>query len=195
MLFRLASYLAILTVSAPLHSSAFRMVTYNLRYDSKPDNITPWSLRRLRVAEQLMSEGIILAGVVPEVFVEGFQEALVRQVHDLAELLGTDWGWIGIGRDDGIAAGEFSPIFFKKSEGRLISNDTFWTSNTPFDVSRFPGAGSFRICTIAYLQLKSGNRTAFTYLNTHRDDQADAQRQLAACIVRVSKLSRQTNLS
>ncbi|KAJ7750784.1 Endonuclease/exonuclease/phosphatase, partial [Mycena metata] len=109
---------------------------------------------------------------------------------------------IGIGRDDGIAAGEFSPIFFKsnfpfslrflflvrllnsyRSEIRLISNDTFWTSNTPFDVSRFPGAGSFRICTIAHLQLKSGNRTAFTYLNTHMDDRSDAQRQLAASLI------------
>lgn len=86
-----------------------RFVTYNLRYDSQPDNITvqqslatipdplvapgylrkngeqPWSLRRLRVAEHLLGEGIVLAG---------FQEALVRQVNDLAELLGSDWDWV-----------------------------------------------------------------------------------------------------
>jgi hypothetical protein len=89
--------------------SAMRFVTYNLRYDSQPDNITvqqslatipdplaapgylrkngeqPWSLRRLRVAEHLLGEGIVLAG---------FQEALVRQVNDLAELLGSDWDWV-----------------------------------------------------------------------------------------------------
>lgn len=65
----------------------------------------------------------------------GFQEALVRQVRDLAELLGSDWSWvrlnlvlipfgaihltassfkIGVGRDDGIEAGEFCPIFYRK---------------------------------------------------------------------------------
>jgi hypothetical protein len=64
----------------------------------------------------------------------GFQEALVRQVNDLAELLGSEWAWVcsmssvqclsqadeclvyvqvGVGRDDGVAAGEFSPIFYK----------------------------------------------------------------------------------
>lgn len=90
-----------------------RFVTYNLRYDAQPDNVSvqesldslpdplvapgyqrksgeqPWSLRRLRVAEHLLSEGVVLAG---------FQEALVRQVHDLAELFGEDWDWVRCGR-------------------------------------------------------------------------------------------------
>ena len=52
----------------------------------------------------------------------------------MAELLGDDWAWvrttfsiihpsrdlknltqIGVGRDDGVSAGEFNPIFYKKS--------------------------------------------------------------------------------
>ena len=45
----------------------------------------PWSVRRLRVAEQLLHEGVVLVG---------FQEALVRQVRDLAELLGPEWDWV-----------------------------------------------------------------------------------------------------
>ncbi|KAJ2979429.1 hypothetical protein NUW54_g11142 [Trametes sanguinea] len=110
-------------------SQSMRIATYNLRYDSMPDNITvqqslaslpdplqqypffgktgeqPWSTRRIKVWENLESEGVVLAG---------FQEALVRQVTDLATLLGDGWGWVGVGRDDGVAAGEFSPIFYKK---------------------------------------------------------------------------------
>ncbi|KAJ7648000.1 hypothetical protein FB45DRAFT_1020212 [Roridomyces roridus] len=86
-------------------SPPLRLATYNLRYDSRPDNITvqqsleslpdplvgpgyyrkageqPWSIRRPWVAEQLLHEGVVLVG---------FQEALVRQVRDLAELLGPD---------------------------------------------------------------------------------------------------------
>jgi hypothetical protein len=96
-------------ISQSLDTQAMRLVTYNLRYDAKPDNVTvqqsldalpdplaapgylrksgeqPWSVRRLRVAEHLLGEGIVLAG---------FQEALVRQVHDLAELFGKGWDWV-----------------------------------------------------------------------------------------------------
>ena len=108
-------------------SSSFRIASYNLRYDSKPDNITvkqtldsltdpmmqptfmdvsgeaPWSTRRIRIAQELMSEGVVLAGkydnqikilIFAHLVAQGFQEALIRQVHDLAELLGDDWGWV-----------------------------------------------------------------------------------------------------
>ncbi|KAJ6620236.1 Endonuclease/exonuclease/phosphatase [Mycena sp. CBHHK59/15] len=178
-------------------STSMRFVTYNLRYDSRPDNLTvqqsldalpdplapppylrlareqPWSLRRLRVAEHLIGEGIVLAG---------FQEALARQVHDLAELLGSDWAWVGVGRDDGVAAGEFSPVFYKKTDLTLLSYDSFWTSNTPFQPSKFPGAGSFRVCTVTHMQRNDGGKR-FTVLNTHMDDQSDAQRRLAASLI------------
>jgi hypothetical protein len=63
-----------------------RIATYNLRFDSQPDNITvqetldslgdplqepiflevtteqPWSTRRIRVAEQVLSEGVVIVG-------------------------------------------------------------------------------------------------------------------------------------
>lgn len=39
-----------------------------------------------------------------------------RQVDDMVELLGPDWDWFGVGRDDGAEAGEFSPIFFKRQD-------------------------------------------------------------------------------
>lgn len=54
--------------------------------------------------------------------------------------------------------------------------------NTPFDVSRFPGAGSLRICTAARFTHKATG-TQFSYLNTHLDDQSDAQRRLGASLI------------
>ncbi|KAK7439789.1 hypothetical protein VKT23_017364 [Stygiomarasmius scandens] len=139
-------------------------------------NERPWSTRRLRVAETLLSENIQLAG---------FQEALVRQVNDLAQLFGDEWNWIGVGRDDGVEAGEFSPIFYRTSSFILRSNSSFWLSNTPFEPSKFPGAGSFRICTVAQLTLTDapGGEKNFTVLNTHLDDQSDDQRRLAASLL------------
>jgi hypothetical protein len=68
-------------------ANAFRVATHNLRFDSMPDNITvqesiaalpdplmqpvflglsgeqPWSTRRLKIAEHILSEGVILFGV------------------------------------------------------------------------------------------------------------------------------------
>ncbi|KAG8715930.1 hypothetical protein FRC08_010014 [Ceratobasidium sp. 394] len=174
-----------------------RLTTWNLRYDSQPDNKTipdtlaslpdrlreplifypvaweerPWSLRRVGVAALLEFQAPTIIS---------FQEALVRQVQDLDQLLGDDWDWVGVGRDDGKSRGEFSPIFFKKTLVQLKSWDTFWLSNTPFEVSRYPDAGSYRICTVARLCIGGKN---LTVLNTHFDDQSDAQRRLAASLV------------
>lgn len=52
--------------------------------------------------------------------------------------------------------------------------------NTPFDVSKYPGAGSYRICTVAHLSV---GETPLTLLNTHFDDQSDAQRRLGASLI------------
>ncbi|KAI0049525.1 mannose-6-phosphatase [Auriscalpium vulgare] len=175
-----------------------RIASWNLRFDSMPDNITvqqtlaalpdpqlqpvflglsgeqPWSTRRIKVAERLLGEKIALAG---------FQEALVRQVNDLSQLLGTGFGWVGVGRDDGVVAGEFSPVFYDKSVFELLSNDTFWLSDTPFVAgSKFPGAGSVRIATATHLRIRATGKT-FAYINTHLDDQSDDQRQLGASLI------------
>ncbi|KAI1792743.1 Endonuclease/exonuclease/phosphatase [Ganoderma leucocontextum] len=183
-------------------AQSMRISSYNLRYDSMPNNITvnetlsslpdpltpptyygdkgeqPWSTRRVKVYQNLNQEGVVLAG---------FQEGLVRQVHDLATLFGDGWGWVGVGRDDGVAAGEFSPIFYKKSAIQLVSNDSFWLSDTPFEPSQYPGADTKRICTATHLILKTdhGRPVPFTYLNTHLDDRSDAQRRLSASLILV----------
>ncbi|KAL5639931.1 hypothetical protein ACGC1H_006482 [Rhizoctonia solani] len=177
--------------------TSLRLTTWNLRYDSQSDNLTiadsiaslpdrlkepepyyvdasherPWSTRRIGVAALLGFQGSSIIS---------FQEALIRQVRDLKVLLGDTWDWVGVGRDDGIERGEFSPIFFDKSVVQLKSWDTFWLTNTPFDVSKYPGAGSYRICTVARLFADGKN---FILLNTHFDDQSDAQRRLAASLI------------
>ncbi|KAJ7055524.1 Endonuclease/exonuclease/phosphatase [Mycena amicta] len=135
----------------------------------------PWSTRRLYIAEQLLSAGISLAG---------FQEPVKQQVDDLAELLGDDWAWVGDAREGGSGAydDEFNPIFYKKSKLSLISTDTFWTSLTPFKVSKYPGAGYYRICTVARFQHTDGGAT-FTLMNTHTDDGFDEQRTFAASLI------------
>jgi endonuclease/exonuclease/phosphatase family metal-dependent hydrolase len=55
--------------------------------------------------------------------------------------------------------------------------------NTPFDVSKFPGAGSLRICTAGRFTLKTPKPVNFVLLNTHLDDQSDDQRRLGASLI------------
>ena len=64
---------------------------------------------------------------------------------------------------------------------KLLSWDTFWLSNTPFEPSKYPGAGSFRACTRALFSSPQGGK--FTVLNTHLDDQSDTQRKLAGSLM------------
>ncbi|KAG8870204.1 hypothetical protein FRB97_000237 [Tulasnella sp. 331] len=181
-----------------------RLLTWNLRFDSQRDDISvketleslpdpliapkfmghkreqPWSARRIRVAQEIRGS---------RVSVIGFQEALLRQVHDLKELLGDEWDWVGVGRDDGKDRGEFGPIFFNTKHLKLEKYDTFWLSETPFKPSKFPSAGSFRIATVARLSLvdqsaQSGTEyRVFTLVNTHLDERSEGQRELGASLI------------
>ena len=56
-------------------------------------------------------------------------------------------------------------------------------SNTPFEASKYPGAGKPRICTAGYFRLKADKPVNFTVLNTHLDHRSDAQRQLGASLI------------
>lgn len=57
---------------------------------------------------------------------------------------------------------------------------------TPFDVSKYPGAGSFRICNLVHgiaHDSSSQKSIAFTHMNTHLDDQSDDQRRYGASLI------------
>lgn len=137
-------------------------------------NITeqPWSLRRLYVANDLRSHNV-------DIF--GGQELLERQVSDLSILLGTEFEWVGVGREDAKTAGEFAPIFYRKSKLKLLEWDTFWLTDTPFDVSKYPDAGSYRIATAARFRTESDK--PLTVINTHLDEQSAAQRKLGLSLI------------
>ncbi|KAK0191916.1 hypothetical protein F5146DRAFT_1188999 [Armillaria mellea] len=113
---------------------------YNLRYDSQPDTVAesifdlgnplsgdqPWSTRRLRVSEHFLSEGIVISGSS-------------MQFTDLAELFGDNWHWIGVGHNDGVEAGEYSPLFFENSHMFIVLFVFLGLCLT-----KYPGAGSFQ---------------------------------------------------
>ena len=80
----------------------------------------------------------------------------------------TDYSYAGVGRDDGKTKGEYSSIFFKKDELRLIEASTFWLSNTPEKVSVGWDAALPRICTYALFEHQESKRQ-YWHFNTHFD--------------------------
>ena len=53
------------------------------------------------------------------------------QLLDLAALLGPSYGHVGVGRDDGMQAGEYSPIFYDRRRFEVVDWKTIWLSPTP----------------------------------------------------------------
>lgn len=155
--------------------------TYNIRYDNPGDSLNNWKYRKDMVADLVKFHEYDLFGI---------QEGLFNQVSDLSKAL-PQYGHVGVGRDDGKNAGEFSAIFYRKDRLKLLQSGTFWLSGT--DISK-PNKGWDavlpRICTWAQFQDKqTGGK--FFHFNTHFDHVGVvARRESASLILRmINKLA------
>ncbi len=145
--------------AGPLHSqSMMTFLTYNIRYDNPGDGEDAWTKRRELLAGQLRFHH-------PDVF--GIQEGLHRQVEYLETQL-PDYARIGVGRDDGREAGEYSALFYRTDRFQLLRSGTFWLSETPDTVSKGWDAALPRICTWALLE-ETAMQRRFWVFNTHFD--------------------------
>lgn len=155
-----------------------RLMTYNIRFANvlPIGGEKPWSsVRRPLMAAQLDYE---LAGRPDSLLC--FQEALYQQVEDLKTDLGEDWQYYGLGRDDGVRAGEFSPIFYKPSVWELLDKETYWLSETPEKVGSVGWDAALpRIVTVAKFQHQETG-TPFVYMCTHFDHIGQIARENSA---------------
>jgi len=153
---------------------AFRTMTFNIRFDTEKDEQNRWCYRSHLVPAtiRLHSAHII-----------GFQEALRTQIDDLERSL-PEFGWVGVGRDDGKNGGEFCPIFWREDKFKCLDSGTFWLSETPSVAgSRGWGARCRRIATWARLitqDLKVAKEVFV--LNAHFDHESD-QARLESCLL------------
>ena len=189
------------TITKPNRSTIIRVESWNLRNDSMPDSDDinksisklrreipfekgikwysqseekPWSKRRIGVANEVIFNRADLFTV---------NEALARQVEDLDALL-PQMRYIGIGRDDGRAAGEFEAIYYDSRRFEVLEQDTFWMSNTPWVPTKYPGAGSIRSATVGHFR-EIATGVDFCLINIHLDEQSDAQRRLGAAMLKL----------
>ena len=138
---------AFLGVVSCNRTSEIKVMSYNIRLSSgteKADSIYHWQHRKEASLNLMHEEN-------PTVF--GLQEACPDQMDYMVENL-PEYGYIGVGRDDGKRKGEFMSIFYKKEEVEFIDGGTFWLSETPDEVSKGWDAACFRTCTWAILKKK-----------------------------------------
>ena len=155
----------LLEMLVPPGPTELSVLTCNVRYGTADDGPNAWGKRR-----ELMVAGI--KKLDPDFLC--VQEALDFQVEYLMRELGM--ASVGVGRDDGKLAGEFSAILYKSDKFAAESGSTFWFSNTP----ERPGSKTWgnttpRICTFAgFVEPKSGRR--FKVFNIHLDHQSEPSR-------------------
>jgi endonuclease/exonuclease/phosphatase family metal-dependent hydrolase len=147
-----------------------RIMTFNIRYGTANDENNSWPNRNLLVID-------VIREFAPDVL--GVQEALRFQLDEvLAEL--SDYGEIGVGRDDGVKAGEYAAILYRSDRFEVNDSGTFWFSDTP----AVPGSASWgnnvtRICTWAHLVDRTTNSGFYVY-NVHLDHESQASREQSA---------------
>jgi len=144
------------------------VMSFNIRFENPSDD-PDWPTR-LPAVERMLDQR------QPDVI--GFQEALADQVDDLAELL-EGYDWVGVGRDDGVAAGEFAPVFFRTDRFELSDHGHFWLSESPGEPSLGWDAALPRIVTWVELG-RIGSTERFRVYNTHFDHEGQIARQNSA---------------
>lgn len=153
-----------------------RLATFNVRYENEEDRgDRNWRARLLPAVKAIRA-------MQPDVF--GVQEALHGQVADLRASL-PEFGFHGIGRDDGDRAGEYSGIFFRADRFEPDRSDagTFWLSDTP----EMPGSKTWgneipRIASWLRLVDRATGR-GFYVFNTHWDHRNQPSRERAAMLL------------
>ncbi|KAL1853948.1 hypothetical protein Daus18300_011615 [Diaporthe australafricana] len=141
-----------------------RIITHNVRYatTSPTPNEELWKVRRPKLCTQLRFNTAGRSAFV------SFQEALASQVDDIQAELGPTWAHIGVGRDDGEAAGEFSPVFYQAETWKCERSKTYWLSPTPEKPSTGWDAVLPRIVTMGQFEHRQ-NGARVVVLSTHFD--------------------------
>ncbi|KAI9879461.1 MAG: hypothetical protein M1830_008508 [Pleopsidium flavum] len=168
-----------------------RVLTHNIRYATqspfKGEEL--WEVRKPRLINELRYNTLYCT----EAFI-CLQEVLHNQLMDIKYgLNGTQepprsssqvaqWTYIGVGRDDGHQAGEYSPIFYQPSVWDLEMFKTVWLSKTPETPSKGWDAASIRILTIGKFQHRETKKSVIA-MNTHLDDQGSKSRYEGAKVI------------
>ncbi|MDA3942956.1 MAG: endonuclease/exonuclease/phosphatase family protein [Bacteroidetes bacterium] len=157
---------------AGLNAQSIKVISFNIRLDAASDGLDRWDLRKKDLSDFLIGEQAVFIGL---------QEVMKNQL-DYLKLELRDYAFIGVGRDDGFEAGEFSPILYDTNRVIMLFNNTFWLSESPDSVSVGWDALLPRICTYGLFMLKANKQQLFVF-NTHFDHIGEEARLKSAELI------------
>ncbi|MCJ1447588.1 MAG: hypothetical protein MMC23_008099 [Stictis urceolatum] len=159
-------------------SLAIRLLTHNIRYAThrpfKGEEL--WHIR----APRLLNELRFNTSQIPPTFI-CLQEVLHNQLEDIIAGL-PDFNYIGVGRDDGKEAGEYSPILYRPDVWELLKFQPVWLSETPDKPSKGWDAATIRILTVGVFRHRDSGKKVLV-LNTHLDHRGDTSRLESAKLI------------
>lgn len=161
-----------ISLSISAIAQTYKIMSYNVRYDNPNDGENKWALRKDFLSNQIAYNN-------PDIF--GIQEGLHHQVQFLNSVF-IDYGYIGVGRDDGKTKGEYSAIFYNKEKFSVLKEGTFWLSETPNKISVGWDAAMERICTFGLFEDKATKQQFFVF-NTHFDHIGKLARVNSAALI------------
>lgn len=163
----------ILTLACNLSMAQnIRVISYNIRYNTPNDGINAWPNRSNDVSA-------LLDFHQADIF--GLQEALIGQIEDIHAQL--PWmNWVGVGRDDGDKAGEFSPIFYNAEKYKALKNGGFWLNEATDKPGLGWDAACNRVCTWIIL-IEGKSKKPFMVFNTHFDHIGNNARSESAKLI------------
>lgn len=175
---RLGLFFVMLCLCLVGKSQTLKIGTYNIRQQNESDVKAGngWQRRCPVICDLLNFEDLDLLGC---------EEVFVEQLHDLLKGL-NGYSYIGVGRDDGKEAGEYSPIFYKASKFKLLDSGHFWLAPDPTRPALGWDAACIRICTWGHFQDRQTN-FRFWYFNLHMDHKGVMARRESAKLV-ISKI-------
>jgi endonuclease/exonuclease/phosphatase family metal-dependent hydrolase len=140
--------------------STFNIGTYNLRNANHGDSLNGngWGQRLPVIAKLIQFHDFDIFGT---------QEGLYHQLEGLKDSL-PGYTYIGIGRDDGVHAGEYSAIFYKTGKFKLLESGNFWLSTITDKPNKGWDAVLPRICSWGKFEVIK-NGFVFYMFNLHMD--------------------------
>ena len=152
-------------------SYELNIATYNLRMDTPNDSLNAW------VHRKDMVNGLIR---FHDFDIIGTQEGFHHQLQDIVRA--GDYAYVGVGRDDGKNAGEFSAVVYKTDRFEVLENGDFWFSLTPDEPSVGWDANIRRICSWAKFRDNEAGKEFF-FFSLHYDHQGKEARRNSSLLL------------
>lgn len=160
-------------------AQTLNVATFNIRLkvDSDAKKGDGWNQRASKVCDVIKFHDFDLFGA---------QEVTYPQLLDMLELL-PEYSYVGVGRDDGGKSGEFSPIFYKEDQFKLLKSGTFWLAADCTTPNMGWDAACMRVCTWGKFRVR-GTGMIIWMFNTHFDHIGVVAREQSAKLI-ISKIN------